>query len=84
MGTITYGPFGTGLLLLAGGALRDGTLDTSAMTIQNNMIISADTTFPTIGNDHDLIFTGTATTLSGPGSSRTLTVTLDPTEASVF
>ncbi|MEI6713394.1 MAG: autotransporter-associated beta strand repeat-containing protein, partial [Verrucomicrobiota bacterium] len=67
VGSLTSGPFGTGILALAGGSLRSGTADN---IIGNAVTLSADTIFNTASGE-------TTLTLAGPvtlsGGTRTIT-----------
>lgn len=70
-GSPTSGPFGTGLLNLAGAQLRSST--TAARTIGNTVTISGDTNFYGVANERSLVFSGPVT-LSG--GTRTLSSTV--------
>jgi autotransporter-associated beta strand protein len=74
-GSVTSGPFGTGILTLQGGAsMRSGT--GNAFSVGNPVAITGDVAFPTIADEKSL-------TLAGPvdlgGSTRTLGVDIGTT-----
>jgi fibronectin-binding autotransporter adhesin len=73
---VTSGNYGTGTLILAGGAMRGGT--GGLFTVGNNVTLQADTTFYTTASERGLSFAG-ATTITG--ATRTITSTVGTTVA---
>jgi len=71
-GAPTSGPFGTGVLILGGSAIR--ATSSNAVTIHNQVELRADTTFPSGGAASTLTFTGPVSLSNG---TRTLTNSAD-------
>jgi autotransporter-associated beta strand protein len=71
---VTSGPFGTGTLILNGGAMRGGT--GGVFTIGNTVTLQANSTFYTTGGERTLNFAGPVTIT---GATRTLTSTVGTT-----
>ena len=71
--------FGTGTISLNGGTFRATT--TQDIVLANTIAVSANTTFPNIGSEKSLTFTGPTTLF---GSTKTLTVNTGTTVASKY
>ncbi|MFY7874518.1 MAG: autotransporter-associated beta strand repeat-containing protein, partial [Pirellula sp.] len=75
-GSLFSGPFGTGTVIFGGAQVRAGT--TQNRTVGNDVTVSADTTFYTIGSEKSLNFSGPITLTGG---NRTFTANVGTTVA---
>ena len=73
---VTSGPFGTGTLILNGGAMRNGT--GNPFTVGNAVTLQADTLYYATSSEKNLTFAGPVTI---SGATRTLTSTVGTTVA---
>ncbi|RFC45582.1 MAG: Autotransporter-associated beta strand repeat-containing protein, partial [Verrucomicrobia bacterium] len=73
---VTSGPFGTGTLILNGGAMRSGT--GASFTVGNTLTLQGDSSFYTTVSEKSLVFAGPVTLTGG---TRTLTSTVGTTVA---